>query len=86
MDNLEKQFYEMFDIEPDSMVMAVMVKALDETTNPENYQMKKVEILSNFIQPVGKALGEYYKDSVQKEWSKLKEDVYKMYQKHVSKN
>ena len=38
--------------------------------------MKKAEILSNFIQPVGKALGEYYKESVQKEWAKLKEDTY----------
>lgn len=83
MDELEKQFYELFEIEPDKMTMAVMIKALDESTNPNNYEEKKREILSEFTKPIGKALGEALKESVQREWAKVKEDTYKRYHNNI---
>lgn len=83
MDELEKQFYELFEIDPDKMTMAVIIKALDESTNPNNYEEKKREILSEFIKPIGKVLGEALKESVQREWAKVKEDTYKMYHNNI---
>lgn len=80
MDKLEKEFYELYGIEPDRMTMAVFVKSVEDEVTPENYEEKKKVVLENFINT---PFIDLTKNVISNTWSSLKEKTNSAYCDYV---
>ena len=74
---IEEQFYEEFGLKPDNKTMAVFIKAIDETANPENYPLRKAKVLSNLI-----SASDYIRENVQRAWDEVYDKTQEMYEEY----
>ena len=75
---IEEQFYKEFGLKPDNKTMAVFIKAIDKTANPENYLLRKAKVLSNLI-----SASSYIKEDIQNAWNEAYDKTQEMYHDFV---
>ena len=71
---IEEQFYKEFGLKPDNKTMAVFIKAIDKTANPENYLLRKAKVLSSLI-----SASSYIKEDIQNAWNETYDKTQEMF-------
>ena len=77
---IEEKFYERFDLVPDKIAMAYLVKTLDKTVTEENYPLRKAKVLANILKQAP-----MFEEMVQDSWKELRELGQKQYSDWIRK-